>query len=291
VVGGRLGVADGGEEEIDVALAVFDPEAEIWRPRLEAGRYGGGVVIARRAADDLGVDVGDPVTLRHPRLAGTGFEIVESELSVSGIHDNPVRAYAYLADAEAAALGLGGVSNTLTVLPAAGGAPGAIEAALFGKPRIGSVRPADASVEALREALESTSSVFAIIAVITLAMAVLVAFTSTSVSIDEHRREYATMFAFGLPPRTGLRVSVTESVVTGVLGTIVGFGLGLAVASWMISSVIADTAPDLAMQLELTTASLVITVLVGVAAVALAPLLTYRRMRRMDIPSTLRVME
>jgi putative ABC transport system permease protein len=59
----------------------------------------------------------------------------------------------------------------------------------------------------------------------------------------------------------------------------------------MISTLIADTAPDLAMRLELTTASLAITVLVGVGAVALAPLLTYRRMRRMDIPSTLRVME
>lgn len=59
------------------------------------------------------------------------------------------------------------------------------ERALFGQPGIASVRPARAGVDALQDALESYSSTIGILAAITLAMALLVAFTSTSVSVDE----------------------------------------------------------------------------------------------------------
>jgi putative ABC transport system permease protein len=43
--------------------------------------------------------------------------------------------------------------------------------------------------------------------------------------------------------------------------------------------------------IEIAPASLLAAAAVGVASVALAPLLSARRIRRMDVPSTLRVME
>jgi putative ABC transport system permease protein len=43
--------------------------------------------------------------------------------------------------------------------------------------------------------------------------------------------------------------------------------------------------------IEIAPASLLVAAAVGIASVALAPLLSARRLRRMDIPSTLRVME
>jgi putative ABC transport system permease protein len=49
--------------------------------------------------------------------------------------------------------------------------------------------------------------------------------------------------------------------------------------------------PDLEAVVTLAPASIVAAALVGIGAVALAPLLTARRLRRMDIPSTLRVVE
>ena len=45
------------------------------------------------------------------------------------------------------------------------------------------------------------------------------------------------------------------------------------------------------MVIDLSTSTLLTAVLFGVVAVAVAPVLTLRRLRRMDIPSTLRVME
>ena len=288
VVPGRV-TADG--RTIEIALTTVPRDATVWRPTLSEGSSLGGIVLARKAADDLGVGVGDPVAVTHPRWTGSGFEVASSTVPVSGIHANPVRSFAYV-DATAAAR-LGGISSTneLQVLPARGVSTAELQRALFGLPGIGAVRPARASVEAIHDALESTTSVFGLIAAITLLMAILVAFTSTSVSVDEHRREYATMFAFGLPPRAGLRVAISESFVVGVLGTLAGLGLGLAVAAWMVTSLLADTAPDLSILVEISALSLALTFLAGVVAVTLAPLFVYRRLRGMDISSTLRVME
>jgi putative ABC transport system permease protein len=49
--------------------------------------------------------------------------------------------------------------------------------------------------------------------------------------------------------------------------------------------------PELGVTASISLGSLGIAAIVGVAATAVAPLLTTRRIRRMDIPSTLRVVE
>ncbi len=158
-------------------------------------------------------------------------------------------------------------------------------------PGIASVRAAATEAKSLRTTVDQFGSSIQIVEFITLALALLVAFTSSSVALEEGRREYATMFAFGLPPRTGLRVITTESLVTGLLGTAIGIGLGLAVCSWIIHVLMAETFPDLSARLALSSGSVALTILVGVLAVTLAPVLAFRGIRRMDVPSTLRVME
>ncbi|HYQ79430.1 MAG TPA: FtsX-like permease family protein [Solirubrobacterales bacterium] len=280
-----------GEHSLEIALTAIRPGSTVWRPTLTEGSLLGGVVLARKAAEDLGVGVGDEVLLSHPRWTGSGYEIARSPVPVSGIHANPVRSFAYVDAVAAARLGGIDLTNELLILPARGIGAAELQRALFGRPGIGAVRPARASVEAIHDALESTTSIFGLIAAITLLMAILVAFTSTSVSVDEHRREYATMFAFGLPPRAGLRVAMSESLVTGVLGTVLGLGLGLAVAAWMVTSLLADTAPDLDVLVEISALSLALIFFVGVVSVTLAPLFLYRRLRGMDVSATLRVME
>ena len=62
--------------------------------------------------------------------------------------------------------------------------------------------------------------------VVTALAFLLIAFNSTSISVDERAREIATMFAFGLPVRTVTRMSMLENLITGVLGTLLGMGLG-----------------------------------------------------------------
>ncbi len=55
---------------------------------------------------------------------------------------------------------------------------------------------------ALKRTVDSFSGAIQMVVAITLALGLLVAFTSASASVDERRREYATLFAFGLPVRS-----------------------------------------------------------------------------------------
>ena len=84
---------------------------------------------------------------------------------------------------------------------------------------------------------------------------------------------------------------VTESAIIGVLGTLAGLAIGLALASWITYFVARETFPDLGMEVTLSPASLAVAVLLGVGAVALAPVLGARRYIKSDISSTLRVVE
>jgi putative ABC transport system permease protein len=51
------------------------------------------------------------------------------------------------------------------------------------------------------------------------------------------------------------------------------------------------TMPDMGLDVAISAGTVVTAIALGVLAVAIAPLLTVRRLRRMDIPGTLRVVE
>ena len=82
-----------------------------------------------------------------------------------------------------------------------------------------------------------------------------------------------------------------ESAIVGVLATAVGIAAGIGVLSWVLGTLSREVFPELGVGITISTGTLVTAVLVGVVAVAAAPLLGARRLRRMDIPSTLRVVE
>jgi putative ABC transport system permease protein len=284
-----------GKEPIDVSLAVQDAGSRIWKPTLEEGSFrpgSDGIVIARKAARDLGLEVGDPVLLRHPVRRGPGrFDIVETPVPVAGVHPNPLRVLAYMDRGQARLLGLAGQANRLTVTPAPGVSQAAAQRSLFGRPGIASVQAVAAETREVEQAVDEFTEVITVTETVVLILAVLMAFNSSSISIDERRREFATLFAYGVPVRTGLRVAMVESLMIGVVATLLGIAAGAAVVSWTMTDLLEDTLPDLGAVVELGAGSVVTALAVGIGAVALAPLLTARRLRRMDIPATLRVIE
>jgi len=146
-------------------------------------------------------------------------------------------------------------------------------------------------VEAIRDAIDEASSALDVVEFTVLVLAVLIAFNSTSIGSDERRREHATMFAFGVPLRSVVLGLVAESALIGVVATVAGIGLGLALLSWIAGSLLPTTLPELAVEPVVGLSTYVTAAVLGVVAVAVAPLLTVRRLRRMDLPSTLRVVE
>ena len=277
--------------QLSVALTSIDPGSGVWRPAAASGTTSGdGIVIAQKAAADLGVKIGDTIVVRHPTGA-TGGAFVNSRVRVMGIHTNPARALAYIDANQAARIGIEPVVNTVSIIPRAGTAPLSLERVLSARSGVASVRPAAADADSLKTTVDNIGAPIQLVGGVSLALALLVAFTTTAVAIEARRREYATMFAFGLRARTGLWLTTIENLIIGVLATIVGLGLGLLTTTWIVGSLLPDIFPEFSSSVTMTGAAIATTLAAGIVAVTLAPLFTFRRMRDMNIPSTLRVME
>ena len=283
-------------DDFDAQLGLVDPHSSIWAPSTAEGpglaAEPGGVLISEKAAEDLAVGVGDEVEVTHPQGLREGVlgETI-TRMRVAGLNPNPFRSFAYLAPSQAEAMGLRGQVNEIDVLPAPGASEEDLKRAFFGLDGVGGVERATATSEFVRDRIDDFVGIFRIVEVFALVLAILIAFNSTSISVDERARENATMEAFGVRVSGVVGISIAEAAMVGVLGTLVGLGLGALVLQWVLNVTLPSTLPDLGVNASITLGSLAIAALVGVVAAVLAPLLTARRLRRMDIPSTLRVVE
>ncbi len=288
LVGGTL---TNGEETLDVLLELHEMDSALWTPRLLEGKNGG-LILSEKAADDLGVQVGDNLTLKHPLREGEmNFRLVETVMPVAGIHDNPLRPLAYMDMDAANTMGLAGTTNLLVVDPAAGVSVEEIQRALMSQPGVTSVRPISDFSDAVEELLSLITAMLLIVEAVVVGMSFLIAFNSTSISVDERVREIATMFAFGLRLRTVTRMQMVENLVIGILGTLLGIALGWAVLNLIMFSRADIEMPDIKFDVTLSLPTMLLAGLLGVLVVALTPLFSLRRMQHLDIPSTLRVME
>lgn len=283
-------VADPDGADIDLLVDVL-PDGARWQPTLVEGSRSGGLLLAQEAAADLGVGVGDRVSVDHVQLTPTGLRTVRTTMPVVGLHPNPLRVFAYLDPASADPLGLGGAVNVLSVTPAPGSTPEDVRRALLGVPHVASAQTPQAAIDGMQATLDEFVGILNVAALITLFLALLIAFNTTSIAVDERSREHATMLAFGLPVRTVLGLTAVETVVVGALGTLVGIGGGYLVLRWMAATTISEVMPEIGVTATLSATTLVAALGLGVLTVALAPLLTLRRMLHTDIPSALRVME
>lgn len=285
----------GGGDDIDVVLSVVDAESPVWRPSVREGRFARGergVLIPRKLAQDLDVGVGDEIVLGRPvRGAGGSVRTQPARVRVAGISGNPFRVTVHLDRSQAAGLGLAGLADAASVLPAPGASQDAVQRGLVQREGVATTRPVTADVDALRDTIDEFRDVIQITALAALVLAALMAFNLAGISLEERRREYATMFAFGLPVRVGMRTAVVENLIVGVLGTALGFVVGLLTITWIINSLMADTWPEIGIVRATSPGTVAVTIVVGVVVVALTPLLMARRVARMDIPSTLRVVE
>lgn len=284
------GVARAGGREVDLLLEIL-PGETTWTPTLTRGTTAGGLTLAEKAARDLGVDVGDTVSVEHPRTSGTGLRTERSPMRVAGIHPNPLRMLAYLGPDSAATFGLAGATNLLTVTPSAGTDPDAVRRALLAVPHVASAQTARATTDGMRASIDEFVGVLRVVAAVTLLLALLIAVNTTVIGVDERAREHATMLAFGLPPRTLLGMTTVETALLGAAGSLAGVLGGYGLLHWMTSTTIPAVMPEIEATATLSSWTVGAALALGVLAVAVAPLFTLRRTRRMDIPSTLRVME
>jgi putative ABC transport system permease protein len=276
---------------VDVAVQVLPPGAA-WTPSLSAGHLTGGLVLSGKAAADLGVSVGSTVTFRHLLATDGGLRTVMSSVLIAGIDPSPMRAYAYL-DAGAAArmLGLTGMTNVLTVLPSAGHSAADVQRALLSVPHVASAQSVRAAADGLGSIVNQFTGILNVASGVAMLLVLLIAFNTAAIGMDERSREHATMMAFGLPARTVLGMTTAESVLVGALGTLAGVIAGYGLLAWLTATTIAGVMPEIGVTAALSAGTVAAAALLGVGTVTVAPLFTLRRLRRMDVPATLRVVE
>ena len=148
-------------------------------------------------------------------------------------------------------------------MPRPGVGEAAAERALFGRARVASVEPAGAVSGALREGLGDFAAIIWVVIAIAVVLVLLIAFNSTAIAADERAREHATMFAYGLPVRTVLRLAVVESLIMGLLATALGIALGIAILGWVVNVNLKEVLPELGVVVVLAPSSIVLALLCG----------------------------
>lgn len=292
----RLGAtAIGEDKEIGLQIRVLALDNPVWTPKFSAGeteRERLGIYLSELAARNLGVGVGDSLTVRHPVLEPTGtFALVETDLEVLGLHPHPYRFIAYMDYNHAGLFGLAGMANLLEVVPAEGATRDDVKRELFPMAGVTAAQGVSEISEALDELLNEFIVILRVIEGALLLLAVLIAFNSASINMDERARENATMFAFGVRVRTVLRMAIVENLILGVVATVAGVVLGWILLGAIIELRIPSTLPDIDVVPTISATTLALSGLLGVLGVALAPVLTVRKMLRMNVPATLKVME
>ena len=290
--GGRL--STDSTEAIEVFVELIDLDGPVWHPTFARGDRPpdlSGLVISREAADDLDIGPGSAVILEHPAQDASGLRVTRSKLRVAAVHPSPFRFAVYIDRSQLAALGLPDAVNQLYVLPSPGTTTGDVQRALFAQPAVASTQPMTAASKVIKDSLDEFVGVFRVLELFILLLAVLIAYNAASINTDERRREHATLFAFGLPLGRVLRMDIAEGLLVGVLGTAVGVAGGWAVLGWITSALVGNTMPEIGLDVAISGSTLLTAIVLGVVAVGTAPILTVRRLRRMDIPGTLRVVE
>lgn len=286
--------ASNAGDQVNVALEATDMKSPVWHPTVSnvapaAGLPG--IVLSSKAASDLHLASGDALEVRHPYRTGASlFGVRTTRMRLVGLHANPIRLLAYTDIANAPVFGLAGFTNQLQVVPAEGYTTAQVKRDLFAMPGVAVVQAPTEAADLTREYLASYTGVYRAMDAFVLFLALLIAFNAASIGFDERARENATMMAFGVRPKTIVRMSCQESAVIGLLGSLVGLGLGLLFLGWLVAQ-LASTLPDIELLVTLRPATIATVVVFGIVVVGLAPLLTTRKLRRADVPSTLRVME
>ena len=292
-----VGAAPEGAEDDAVFLSIrfVDFDSEIWRPSASQGRLSvaePGIVLSLTAAEDLGLAVGDSVVVSHTVPTGPGaFAGGTSTLEVLALHPHPLRSIAYIHLGHAGMWGFEDLANDVTGVPALGGTVGDARRALFGADGVALVQGFKDMFATSRDTLEQMSGVILLAELAGLGLALLIAFNTANLNAEERARDHATMFAYGVPLRRVVANLSAEGLLLGLLAMVAGIVFGYALLLWMITEVLRGAFAEVGFIVSVDLARVAISMLAAIVVVTVAPTFTARKLRRMNIPSTLRVME
>ena len=286
----------GAHDSYDIVLRCFNFSNQIWTPETirEAEPYNltSGIIISQEAARDLKIDIGDKITLEHPyRKSALQYSRKNTTFHVIGIQNSKIRFWAFSDISNDQIFNVTGLANAVMILPKHGITESTIQKNFFNLQGYSGVQSVVKLVKVYEELIEMFKSFFDVIQYVVLILALLLVYNTTTVNIDERTRELATMAAFGTPIRTSSLILMVESMILGFLGTIAGFFLFAPFVVKVLEARVDEAMNEIWLTAFLYPESIIIVLLIGIVLVTLTPLLSIRKLIKMDLPSALRVIE
>ena len=289
--------ADEDAEPLSLGLAVrfVDFGSSAWKPTATAGtlsRGTRGIVLADKAARDFGVGVGDDVIITHPALVEGALTYSTQTVPVAAIHPHPLRLNAYMELSQAATWGFDGLANIVTGVPADGSTLDDVKRSLFGSGTgVALVQGLGDAFRSVQDSVDQSQGVFLLTRIFVIFLVMLIAFNTANINVDERSRDHATMFAYGIPVRRVIANLSLEGLLLGVAAVVLGGLFGYALLLWMALVLMPAAIPEVGMIVSVRWWEMGASFVLALAAIALAPVLPGRKLKKMFIPGQLRVME
>lgn len=283
------------DEAVLLGIRFVNFDSETWRPSASEGQLSvaePGIVLSTTAAEDLDVAVGDSVAVSHSARTGPGaFVASTSTLEVLALHPHPLRSIAYMHIEHAGLWGFEGLANDVTGVPTVGGTVSDARRALFGAEGVAIVQGFKDMFATSQDTLEQMSGVILLAELAGLGLALLIAFNTANLNAEERARDHATMFAYGVPLRRVVANLSAEGLLLGLLAIVAGVVFGYAILLWMVTEVFRGTFAEVGFVVSVDLVRVAVSMFLAIVVITVAPTFTARKLRRMNIPSTLRVQE
>jgi putative ABC transport system permease protein len=286
----------GKHESYDIILRCFNFSNQIWTPEtireVEPYNLTTGLIISQEAARDLKVDIGDEITIEHPyRKSALQYSKENTTFHVIGIQNSKIRFWAFSDISNDQVFNVTGLVNAVMVLPKQGITEATIQKDFFDLQGYSGVQSVVKLVKVYEELIQMFKSMFDVIQYVVMILALLLVYNTTTVNIDERTRELATMAAFGTPIRTSSLILMVESMILGILGTVTGYFLFGPFVVEILEARVDQAMNEIWLSSVLYPHSILILLFIGIVFVTLTPLLSVRKLIKMDLPSALRVVE
>nr|WP_260620371.1 FtsX-like permease family protein [Gordonibacter massiliensis (ex Traore et al. 2017)] len=200
-----------------------------------------GVVLSEKLATQLGVGVGDAVSLTEQDAIGNATGSPH-EATVTGVMENYIYNYVFIGPERYERL-MGEeppYSTVLAIATSDADRRAELSRELGGLDGVKTVAYNDETIDAYRDMLSSVNMIVVVLVVAAAALAFIVLYNLTNINITERVREIATLKVLGFTPREVDAYIYRETALLSIIGSLVGLVLGV----WMESFVVVTAEVD-----------------------------------------------
>lgn len=227
------GIVRYGEQDVTTNMQIFEGDEEISdsftlriRRKHTPISMESGVVISEKMSEDLGVSVGDTISIE----SRTG---VRKDITITGICEMYIENYAFLScDTYEKLFGVQPQKNTLFIISDGDSVP--VQKVLANDERVSSISFMDATIDNFNTMIKALDLIIIVLIISSLALAFVVLGNLMNINISERQREIATLKVLGFRRKEVQSYIYKENNILTLCGAVFGLPLGIALHHWIM---------------------------------------------------------